>query len=102
MPFGRFGMLAVTFVQLRPPSRDTWTLPSSVPTHSTFGRFVDSAKEMIVGHAWMPSFFAIVTSLPFTPIVTTSSRLVLVVRSVPSTSQVRPRFDERYNLLAPA
>ena len=56
---------------------------------------------MIDGHAWMPSFLEIVMSLPFTPIVTMSSRFALVVRSVPSASHVCPRFDER-NTLFPA
>src|SRR5690242_14408590 len=101
MPFGRLGMFAVTFVHDR-PSRDTCTLPSSVPTYNNPARFGDSANEMIVGHAWMPSFFAMFTSLPFTPIVTTSSRFAFVVRSVPTDSHVRPRFDERYSLLPAA
>src|SRR5262249_39719861 len=102
MPFGRLGMFAVTFVHARPPSRDTCTFPSSVPAYITPARFGDSANDTIVGHAWMPSFLAIVTSLPFKPIVTTSSLLTLFVRSVPSVSQVRPRFDERYTLLPEA
>src|SRR5262249_48468104 len=102
MPFGRFGILAVTLVQLRPPSRDTCTFPSSVPAYITPARFGDSANEMIVGHAWMPSFLAIVISLPLRPIVTMSSRLAFEVRSAPSPSQVRPRFDERYTRLPAA
>src|SRR2546423_5857386 len=57
---------------------------------------------MIVPQATMPSFFAIAISLPFTPIVTTSSRFVLVVRSPPTDSHVWPWFDERKTRLEPA
>ena len=58
--------------------------------------------EMIVGHAWMPSSFEIRMSLPFTPIVTMSSRLALLVRSEPCVSQFNPRFADRNTLLAAA
>ena len=50
----------------------------------------------------MPSFFAIVMSLPFSPIVTASSRFALVVRSGLAASNVRPRFDDRNTLLPTA
>ena len=104
MPFGNPAAttLSVTLVQLRPVSRETWTLPSSVPAYSRPGRLIDSPTEMIVGHATMPSFLAMVMSLPFTPIVTTSSRLALPVRSAPTLSQVRPRFADRNSLLLAA
>src|SRR5262245_54107291 len=101
MPFGRFGMFAVTLVHDF-PSRDTCTLPSSVPAYSKLGRLGDSANDTIVGHATMPSFLEIVMSLPFTPIVTISSRLALVVRSPPTASHVCPLFDERNTRLPDA
>src|SRR5919204_235100 len=66
-PFGSPGILSVTFVHDRPVSRDTWTFPSSVPAYRSPWRLGDSPNDTIVGHAWMPSFFAIVISLPFTP-----------------------------------
>src|SRR5258708_13053618 len=50
----------------------------------------------------MPSFRAMLTSLPLTPIVTISSRLAPGVRSPPTDSHVWPRFDERNTRLAPA
>ena len=50
MPFGMPGTLSITFVQTRPPSRDTWRLPSSVPAYITPARFGDSANDTIVGH----------------------------------------------------
>src|SRR5580765_2474481 len=68
----------------------------------TPARFGDSAKEMIVGHATMPSFLEMRMSLPFTPMVTMSSRLALFVRSVPIVSQFNPRLDDRNTLLAAA
>jgi len=95
LPFGMPGTLSMTSVHVRPPSRDTCRWPSSVPAYRMFARFGDSANDTIVGHVWMPSFLATVISLPFTPIVTTSSRFALPVRSAPSASQLRPRFDER-------
>jgi hypothetical protein len=65
-------------------------------------RFGDSENEMMVGHAWMPSSLAIRMSLPFRPIVTMSSRLALLVRSVPAVSQFKPRLADRNTLLAAA
>src|ERR1700704_537964 len=65
-------------------------------------RLADSANEMIVGHAWMPSSLEMRMSLPLTPIVTMSSRLALVVRSAPTVSQFNPRLDERNTLLPAA
>ncbi len=41
-------MFAATFVQVLPPSRVTWTLPSSVPTQITSLFFGDSAIAKIV------------------------------------------------------
>src|SRR5262249_3294074 len=39
---GSPGRFLVTFAQVLPPSRVTWRLPSSVPTHTTFASFGDS------------------------------------------------------------
>jgi hypothetical protein len=41
-------MFLTTFVQVLPPSRVTWTLPSSVPTQMTSGSTVDGAIVRIV------------------------------------------------------
>src|SRR5258705_299909 len=44
VPHGRSpGMLGATFVQLPPPSRETCTSPSFVPTQSSLGSSCDSA-----------------------------------------------------------
>ena len=102
MPFGNPGILSLTFAHERPPSRDTCRLPSSVPAYATPARFADSANEMIVGHAWMPSSLAMRMSLPLTPIVTMSSRFALVVRSLPAVSKFNPRLADRNTLLAAA
>ena len=68
-PSARPAILSMTFVHVLPPSRVTARLPSSVPAYRTPARFGDSANETIVGHAGMPSFFAMLISLPLTPIV---------------------------------
>src|SRR3954451_15988866 len=49
VPFGSPGTFGATFAQVAPPSRVTCRLPSSVPTQSTFGFFVDSliAKRVV-------------------------------------------------------
>src|SRR5436305_8809983 len=48
VPLGRPGALGATFVQLLPPSRVTWRLPSSVPAQITCGFFGDSPIVKIV------------------------------------------------------
>src|SRR5258708_37265624 len=47
-PAGSPGTFATTFVHVLPASRDSCTLPSSVPTHSTFASFGDSLIVKIV------------------------------------------------------
>src|SRR4029078_1083794 len=84
------------------PSRATCTWPSSVPAYNRLARFGDSAREITVPQATMPSFLDMVMSLPFTPIVTTSSRLLWVVRSPPTASHVWPLFDDRKTRFDPA
>ncbi len=44
----RAGPSGVTFVQVLPPSRETWTRPSSEPAQSTPGSSGDSATAKIV------------------------------------------------------
>src|SRR5512146_1149935 len=44
----------VTFVQFLPPSRDTWTSPSSEPAHNTSGLRGDSANAKIVAYHSVP------------------------------------------------
>src|SRR5262245_59900816 len=46
--FGAPVMLGAAFVHVFPPSRVTWTLPSSVPAHTTEASRGLSAIEMIV------------------------------------------------------
>src|SRR5213595_3819312 len=46
--FGRPLILLTTFFHVRPPSRVTWTFPSSVPAQIRFGFFGDSQIEKIV------------------------------------------------------
>jgi len=66
-------MAALVSRHVEPPSCDTWTLPSSVPTHSTFGSIGDSAMVVIQASwaqrsAWVarnaPSFFSPPEELP--------------------------------------
>ena len=46
--FGSPGTLPATFVHVLPPSRVTWTLPSSVPTQMTLRFFGDSEMTKMV------------------------------------------------------
>src|SRR6185437_9182676 len=99
-PFGTPGTFEVTFVQFLPPSFVTCRLPSSAPAYNRPARFGDSANETIAGHDWTPSSFEMRISLPFTPIVTMSSRLAPVVRSGLIAVHVRPRSAERKTFCA--
>src|SRR6185437_5430243 len=78
-----------------PPSRDTLTVPSSVPAEYSPACFGDSAKLTIVGQALMPSSLAMRISLPFTPVVTICSRSASVVRSGLTAVHESPRSVER-------
>ena len=83
-----------------PPSVDTCTLPSSVPTQSTFASSGDSAIAVISLKPDSPSFFEILMSRPSTPINGSVSRLIARVRSFVRV-HVMPKSLEMKSRLAP-
>src|SRR5258708_566518 len=85
------GPLAATFFQLLPPSRDTCTLPSSVPTHSTFGVKGDSLNVVTVGYSCTPSCRESVFLSGVLPKICSLLRSTPVVRSPPRRVHVSPR-----------
>ena len=80
-PSGAPRMLRATSVQVSPPSRLTCTLPSSVPTHSTWASSGDSATADSALKSLWPSFFDSMGAAPFTPMIVSVSRSMPRVRS---------------------
>src|SRR5262245_52823371 len=80
-PFATARMLALSSVQFWPPSVDTWTLPSSVPTHSTLGSIGDSPIAVISLKLDSPSLRESRMLRSSTPPSISVSRLIERVRS---------------------
>ncbi len=85
---GRSG--GVTSVQLPPPSRVTWTRPSSEPAQITFGSWYDGASVKIVAYVSTP-VWSFVMGPPDGPVVSGSAR----VRSGLIRSQLWPSLSVR-------
>src|ERR1041384_8424806 len=94
-------MFLPTSVNVSPPSRLTWRLPSSVPAHTTPGSTGDSDTEMIVLNPTTPSFLLIWFCVPGTPITAISQRSICFVRS-PLAIHVSPRLYDLNNRLPPS
>ncbi len=93
---GSPGMFFTTLVQLRPPSRVTCTLPSSLPAQMTFASRTDGA--MVSSVLWNS---AAVLSVTMSPPDDFCLFLSLVVRSGEITSHDWPKFEERNTTLPP-
>ena len=96
-------MFLLSSVQMRPPSTESCTLPSSVPTQRTFASIGDSAKFEI----WLtpsPSLRERRMSLFLIPIIISVSRLIERVRSFvrdqfdPKSCEMNRRFAPRYTV----
>src|SRR5512145_1222936 len=88
--------LGATLVQVRPPLRVTWMLPSSVPAHTRPGTSGDSAIVKMV--AWVS---ALVTSRVRPPLSGLTSAVSAVERSGLTMVQVSPRSVLRKRWLPP-
>src|SRR5436305_1196877 len=99
-------MAALVSCHVAPPSVETWTLPSSVPTHSTFGSTGDSPIAVIWLKLDSPSLREILMSRSSTPMSLSVSRLMARVRSgvrvhvVPMSFEMNSRFAPRYTVPA--
>ena len=94
-PAGSFG-----FVHVVPPSRETCTFPSSVPTQTTPAFTGDSAMVVMVPKCTTPSLRESM-SLACLPKMVILSRSALFVRSGLTTVQVSPRSCEPKRRLPP-
>ena len=92
-PCGSPARFLPTSVNVRPPSRLTCTLPSSVPAQTTPGMNGDSETAMIVLYCEMPSFFENCALSPPTPITVTLQRSICLVRSALCTHDVPRSYD---------
>src|SRR5689334_408614 len=99
-PWGRPVRFLPTSVNVRPPSRLTCRLPSSVPAQTTPGITGDSLTAMMVLYAESPSFLESCDLSPATPITVTLHRSTCLVRSGLSTHDV-PRSYDLNNRLPP-
>src|SRR5712691_3055358 len=91
VPFGTPGTFDATFFHVFPPPRVTCTLPSSVPTHSTFGANGDSLSVVMVGYSCTPSCRDKVFLSGVFPKICSLLRSTPVVSSPPSLVQLSPR-----------
>ena len=105
-------MFSPTSVQLAPPSRLTWMLPSSVPTHSSPGTSGDSVSDTAALQALTPSLRERMHSWPRSiwlqrgrafdrPMISTRSRSTFFVRSG-LIVHVSPRSIDLKSRLPPA
>src|SRR5215813_8825912 len=92
-PCGRPGRFLPTSVNVRPPSRLTCRLPSSVPAHTTPGITGDSLTAMMVLYADKPSFLDSCDLSPPTPMTVTLHRSTCLVRSALATHDVPRSYD---------
>src|SRR6185437_1247107 len=92
-PCGKPGRFFPTSVNVSPPSRLTWRLPSSVPAQTTPGISGDSETEMIVLYCDRPSFLESSVIVPATPITDTLHRSTCLVRSALATQLVPRSYD---------
>src|SRR5678815_1392044 len=90
---------ALSSFHVLPPSIESWTLPSSVPTQRIFGSSGDSAKVVISLKPDSPSLREMRMSRPRTPMRGMVSRFTCRVRSGVAL-HVDPRSLEMNNLLA--
>src|SRR5436190_13749011 len=90
VPFGTPFILSATFFQVLPPSRETCTLPSSVPTHRRSLFIGDSLTVVAAGHACTPSWRDSVNLSGTFPMIGSLSRSWPLVRSLPRRVQLSP------------
>src|SRR5258705_13915825 len=94
-------MFLPTSVKVMPPSRLIWTLPSSVPAHTTPGITGDSDTAMIVLYDTTPSFFDSCVRFPGTSITATVLRSIFFVRSSALATHVSPWLYDLNRRLPP-
>src|SRR5690348_15199705 len=92
-PCGKPVRFLPTSVKVRPPSRLTCRLPSSVPAQTTPGMTGDSDTAMIVPYCDRPSFLESWVLSPPTPITVTLHRSICFVRSALCTHDVPRSYD---------
>src|SRR6185295_15536060 len=81
VPFGTPVTFRDTSVHVAPPSRETWMLPSSAPTHRMSASSGDSLIVVNSLYDDSPSFLESMGSLPSTPMILSVSRFTWRVRS---------------------